>query len=365
MKRTPIVFILMLGAGLTAAEAPTFLEVVTTRFERWDRDHDGVLAVAELDALVADPLNKGDEAAAIAVLKRAARSTRMKIPPLTLSYVKEAVGAAPSATRPDFAKMFKEGQAVLVSATKREPFPDGSPRLDTVHQGRLGNCFCLAPLGAMVHRDPQQVVRLFARQADGTYLVTLGKRSVRIAPPTDAELAMTASNEGAGLWVNLYEKAVGTALNEAKPVEQRTGSPMDVLAKGGSAGTMLEFITGHPIRRISFVFAKDAKVDEAGRQAKLRELRTQVEAAAREQRLMTCGTLAVTTPGLTPNHAYAVLGFDAKTQQVRLWNPHGGAFKPKGEPGLTAGYPMKDGIFEIALAEWPKQFSGMAYETER
>lgn len=332
MKRPPLVFILMLGAGLTAAEAPTFLEVVTTRFERWDRDHDGVLAVAELDALVADPLNKGDEAAAIAVLKRAARSTRMKIPPLTLSYVKEAVGAAPSATRPDFGKMYKEGQAVLASASKREPFPDGPPRLDTVHQGRLGNCFCLAPLGAMVHRDPQQVVRLFAKEADGSYRVALGKRNVRITPPSDTELAMTSSNEGAGLWVNLYEKAVGTALNEAKPVEQRTGSPMDVLAKGGSAGTMLEFITGHPIRRISFVFAKDAKVDEAGRQAKLRELRTQVEAAAREQRLMTCGTLAVTTPGLTPNHAYAVLGFDAKTQQVRLWNPHGGAFKPRASP---------------------------------
>ena len=365
MKRLPLVFILMLSASLPAAEAPTFLEIVTTHFERWDRDRDGVLTVAELDTLVADPLNKGDEASAIAVLKRASRSTRIKIPRLTQSLVKEAVGAPPSATRLDFVKMFKEGQAALLSARKRELFPDGAPRLDTIHQGRLGNCFCLAPLGAMVHRDPQQVVRLFAKEADGSYRVALGKRNVHITSPTDAELAMTSSNEGAGLWVNSYEKAVGTALNEAKPVEQRAGSPTDVLAKGGSAGTILELITGHPIRRISFVFAKDAKVDEVGRQAQLHELRIQVEAAVREQRLMTCGTLAVTTPGLTPNHAYAVLGFDAKTQQVRLWNPHGGAFKPKGEPGPTAGYPMKDGIFEIALAEWPKQFSGMAYETER
>lgn len=365
MKRWPLVCILSLGAALAAEEKRSFLDLVTARFERWDRDHDGVLTPAELDAAVADPSNQGDEAAALAALKRVSRSTRLKVPPLTLAYVRETIAAAPAATRPDFAKMFKEGQAVLASATKREPFADGAPRLDTIHQGRLGNCFCLAPLGAMVHRDPGQVVRMFVRQADGTYLVALGKRSVRIAPPTDAELAMTSSNEGAGLWVNLYEKAVGTALNEAKPAEQRAGSPMDVLAKGGSAGTMLEFITGQPIRRISFVFGKDPKVDEAGRQAQLRELRTQVEAADRDRRLMTCGTLAVTTPGLTPNHAYAVLGFDAKTDRVRLWNPHGGAFKPKAEPGPANGYPMQDGIFELGLVEWTKQFSGMAYATER
>lgn len=365
MKRWPLVFILSLGAALAAEEKPAFLDLVTARFERWDRDHDGVLTPAELDAAVADPVNQGDDAAALAALKRASRSTRLKVPPLTLAYVRETVAAAPAATRPDFTKMFKEGQAVLASATKREPFADGAPRLDTIHQGRLGNCFCLAPLGAMVRRDPQQVAGMFAREADGTYRVTLGKRTVRIAPPTDAELAMTSSNEGAGLWVNLYEKAVGTALNEARPPEQRAGSPMDVLAKGGSAGTMLEFITGKPIRRISFAFAKDPKVDETGRQAQLRELRTQVEAAGREQRLMTCGTIAVTTPGLTPNHAYAVLGFDAKTDRVRLWNPHGGAFAPKGESGPTTGYPMQDGVFELGLEEWTKQFSGMAYATER
>lgn len=367
MSRRPLVLcFLCFCAGLGAAEpVAEFAEQVGRSFARWDRDHDGVLAPAELDVAVADPANQGKDAAALAALKRASRSTRLKVPPLTLPYVRATAAAAPVAGQPDFNKMYKEGLAALATATRREAFPDGPPRLDTIHQGRLGNCFCLAPLGAMVHRDPAQVVALFAKEADGAYRVTLGERVVRITPPTEAELAMTSSNEGAGLWVNLYEKAVGTALNEAKPADQRVGSPMDVLAKGGSAGTMLEFITGRPIRRISFTFAKDAKVDQAGRVARRRELHAQVEAAVRERRLMTCGTLAVTTPGLTPNHAYAVLGYDAATQRVRLWNPHGGTFAPKGEPGPTTGYPMKDGVFELGLEEWTKQFSGMAYATER
>ena len=362
MKRLPLVLMMMFGLGLCAADLPTLAEVVAPRFERWDLDRDGVLSGAELDRAVADPLNKGDEAAALAALKRAARSTRVKAPPLTLSYVRANTAAKPPADQPDLAKMFKEGRTILASAASRQIFAEGAPRLETIHQGKLGNCFCLAPLGAMVHRDPAQVSRLFAQDADGAYRVTLGKRTIRILPPTDAELALTSSNEGAGLWVNLYEKAVGTALNEAKPAEQRAGSPMDVLAKGGSAGTMLEFITGHEIRRISFAFAKDAKLTEAARAAQIAELVAQMESAQRDRRLMTCGTLKVTTPGLTPNHAYAVLGYDATTRMVRLWNPHGDAFAPQGEPGPTTGYVKQDGVFAMPLLAWTQQFSGMAYE---
>ena len=110
---------------------------------------------------------------------------------------------------------------------------------------------------------------------------------------------------------------------------------------------------------------EEGRVSGAGwteREAKLGDLRRQLSVAVRENRLMTCGTLKTTTPGLTPNHAYAVLGYDAKTDLVKLWNPHGGSFTPKGTSGLAKGYPMKDGVFQMPAAEWVQQFSGMAFE---
>src|SRR5204863_376373 len=76
---------------------------------------------------------------------------------------------------------------------------------------------------------------------------------------TDAEIAMTSSNESDGLWVNVYEKAAGQARNDLKPDGERLGSAIDALAKGGSAGTMLAFITGHEIVRFSCKFAKEEK----------------------------------------------------------------------------------------------------------
>ena len=125
---------------------------------------------------------------------------------------------------------------------------------------------------------------------------------------------------------------------------------------------MLAFITGHEMVRFSFKFAKDQVTSSTERDAKLVELREKLKAAVVEKRLMTCGTLKTTTPGITPNHAYAVLGFDVASDEVKLWNPHGDDFLPKGEAGSVNGYSRKDGIFQLPLRDFVQQFSGMAFE---
>jgi hypothetical protein len=70
----------------------------------------------------------------------------------------------------------------------------------------------------------------------------------------------------------------------------------------------------------------------------------------------------VTTPGLSPDHAYAVLSYDADTDAVELWNPHGENFSPAGAPGADNGYATVKGIFQIPVAQFVRQFSGMAFE---
>lgn len=367
----PVVFLILWTICLTgralgddAATKPVgILQVVASSFAKWDRDGDQTLTIAEIDAVVADLQTRGAEAAAVAALKRATRSTRYKLTQLTLPQIELLVKEGPAADRPDLAGMFKSG-CERIEQAPRELFVSGKPRLDTIHQGRLGNCYCLAPLGAVLHTDPKRVSDMFAPQADGSFEVRLGERKVCVAAPTDAEIAQTASNERDGMWINLYEKAIGEARNALKPAEQRTGSPIDAMARGGSAGTMLAFITGHKIQRFSFTFAKRESLTESDRKQIMDELRTYLREAALQHRAMTCGTEKTTTPGINGNHAYAVLGYNGASDSVTLWNPHGGHFTPMGEAGLERGYSTKDGVFQIPLDAFVKQFAGMARETD-
>jgi hypothetical protein len=166
------------------------------------------------------------------------------------------------------------------------------------------------------------------------------------------------------MWINLYEKAVGEARNAEKPLELRTHSPIDAMARGGSAGTMLSFITGHKIQRFSFVFAKQEDLTDEQRLQILDALRAYLREAVDQHQSMTCGTEKTTTPGLNSNHAYAVLTYEQTSDCVTLWNPHGGQFSPKHPAGLEHGYPSKDGVFSIPLEHFVKQFAGMARETD-
>lgn len=276
-----------------------------------------------------------------------------------------------------------------INRTKHVLFAPGQPSLSVVRQGKVGDCFCLAPLGAMLYRNPKQVEGIFAPQADGICNVTFGKQVIAVPLPTDAEIALTSAAEQSGFWVNLYEKAVGlsriaaaaknvaksapnvTAGGEGTPslisatVKNKIVLPVDNIGRGGSAGTMLATLTGHPIERFSCAFAKSEKTTPAERDEKLKSLREKLTAAFAENRLVTCGTIKPTTPGITPNHAYAIVGYDATTDSLRIWNPHGDDFTPKGAPGPAYGYPRKAGLFSIPTADFVNQYSGVAFEVTK
>jgi hypothetical protein len=332
---------------------------VEQNFPRWDTNGDGQLSVAELDAAVASPQVTGDSAAAIAALKRATRALKSELPPLTQSNLL----ALATAEKSPFPKMFSESLVRIQAATNCVLFAAGPPELTTIRQGKLGNCFSLAPVGAMLLRNPAEMMEHFSTLTNGNYAVRIGARTVEVTPPTPAEIALTSVNSRPEIWLNVYEKAIGTARILDQLVATRTNSALDALGKGGSAGTMLASLTGKEIRRFSFKFAKGTNAHDAGQLGKkLNELRGQLKAATAQNILMTCGTLKVTTPDLTPNHAYAVLGYDTKTDLVRLWNPHGQNFQPNGAPSATNGYPTAHGVFALPVTEYVRQFSGMAFE---
>lgn len=374
MKTTSLVLIplcMAAATSVTARDAETstdkdrvaFLTMVDTKFATWDADKDGELERGELDKLVATREIQGDQAAAVAALKRASRYKKIELPKFTQAAIRELAEKRPAKDWPNLSAMYASGVKRLAKVQQRVLFVSGKPRLETVHQGPMGNCFSLAPLGAIARGRPEYIVEEMIRPLpENRYEVKLGKKTVTVDAPTDAELAMTAGNESDGIWVNVYEKAAGEAHNELKPEEKRESTGLDALSKGGSAGTQMAFITGHEMYRLSCKFAKDEKISKEEFDKKLNEIRDALKSATKEKRLMTCGTLKATIPGITPGHAYAVLSYDESNDHIRLWNPHGDTRTLKGEPGPANGYAMTDGVFDMPLPVFVKEFAGLAFE---
>jgi hypothetical protein len=370
MKTLHAILILTAGA-LMARDAESsasgdreqFVAVLEKNFTAWDADQDGQISTDEINQLVANTGIYGEDAAAVAALKRASRIRKVTLPSFTLERLKSIASTQPPAKdMPDFAAMFGGSLKRIVSA-KRELFTAAGPRIETIHQGKMGNCFSLAPLAALVHQRPDYVrTEMIRPQADGSIAVRLGNADVKVTPPTDAEIALCSGNEDGGLWVNVYEKAAGEAHNAKKPADKRDATGLDALSRGGSAGTQLAFITGREMYRVSCKFAKEKDLSQADYDKHMTELRTALTSAVKEKRLMTCGTLKTTIPGITPNHAYAILSYDSASDVIHLWNPHGDTKQVKGEPGPQNGYPITDGIFEMPLAVFVKEFAGTAYE---
>ena len=350
--------------GETDAKNDAFLQQVQLHFSQWDTNHDGTLSKDEISVAAMNHSVRGAEAAAVSALERASRSKKYDLPTLTPANIVKLVESKKSSSRPDLGAMYASGLERIENAN-HALFASKKPRLDTIHQGKLGNCFCLAPLAAVLHTTPDRVTAMFHPRSNGEYLVTFGPRKVIVTAPTDAEIAQTSSNENDGMWINLYEKAIGQSRLMDKPDDEREGSAIDAMARGGSAGTMLAYITGHKIQRFSCSWAKDDKHSVSQREQIMNQMRQYLSAAVKHHQPMTCGTLSTTTPGITPNHAYAVLGYDAKSDRIALWNPHGTSYTPKGPEGLEHGYARQDGTFSMPLHDFVQQFAGLAVETDQ
>jgi len=353
--------LVLMGMGLLASTAwsqavtnkyaSAWLGEVATNFPAWDLNHDRTLSMDELDAAIQNPAIKGAAAAALAALRQAGLSSNA--PALTLRNLRKL------ASNPDLklGGFYNHALARIQQATNRDLFVSGLPQLGTIHQGRMGNCFCLAPLGAMVYRDPHEVAAWFETQSNGDVLVKMPVGAVTVPPPTDAELAFASGNSHDGIWINLYEKAIGQARNERKPPGKRADLALDAIAKGGTEGPIISYLTGHRSAVIALRSGRGA--DSAGR---LDRLRAEIATAASNRLIMVAATTKPTTPGLTPKHAYALLEYHPETDMITLWNPHGNTFKPKGPPGLAHGYPTTNGIFALSLTDFTNQFARLIVE---
>jgi Calpain family cysteine protease len=375
-----------------AFKATPFTKEVEAHFDAWDRNRDGALEAEEIDALVVDADLKGTSAAAVAALKAAQRSGKYELPALTLEYFHkyEADVAGGKKPQPAFDQTFSRGSR-RISRSNRDLFADGVPSLESCHQGPLGDCFFVAVVGASIVRDPADVRSMIKQEGDASFTVSfpIGK-ATHVSALTDAELALTSTTGNDGLWLAVLEKAYGKLRTEGLPEEKQMASTTDAIARGGSTSTTIRLMTGHSVSRVGLRPRTGGKsgsrktdgdkqdgkseapaIDEAALNAHLDAtlpgLREQLVEAMANHRLAAAGTPkeGKLPPGINGSHAYAILGYDRGTDVVKLWNPHGNTFRPKGEPGLENGYPTKAGHFEMPLAEMGRVFNGVTIETEK
>ncbi|HUA66809.1 MAG TPA: C2 family cysteine protease [Alphaproteobacteria bacterium] len=336
------------------ASTNAFLNAINANFSTWDTNHDGRLSTAELDAAIENPATKGPAAAALATLREAVLAGDP--PPLRLANIRKL------ARQTDARRFYSMCLKRIPKATHHdhELFVSGLPQLDTIQQGLMGDCFSLAPLGAMVYRDPHEVASWFKVQSHGNVLVKMAAGTVTVHMPTDAELAFASANSSDGIWIDLYEKAIAEARNERKPPGKRLEVALDTISKGGDEEPILSYITAHRVT----VFPLSSERGNVSHQARIARLRAKVAFASSNKLVMVADTDALNppTPGLTEDHAYALLGYDSGSDAVKLWNPHGNDFNPQGSPGLTNGYPMTNGIFVMPLPDFASQFDRVVFE---
>lgn len=357
-----LALVLVCGACRVLAEEATSScwQVLKASFPKIDRDQDGSLSLAEIDQSVADPGFRGAEAAGVVALRRGIRAHKTEKGPWRWEDLERLAKTPPAGrAKPTDLESYHRAALRRITAADTGLFGPAGPRLESIHQGRLGDCFCLAPLGAMTHRDPGRVRSLFTEAKDGGVSVRIGGETVAVPPLTDGEKALVASTSGEGRWVPLYEKAMGILIARKKG----KGTPLGSVGSGGSTGTALSLLTGKPIERFSLKDWKQPDADRKSLEPKLAKLREGLRRALADGRLVCGGTGAkVKVPGVNGNHAYAVLAYDPVSDRVTFWNPHGQTFNPKGPEGTTNGYRTRKGVFEAPLTEVVEWFGGFSWE---
>ncbi len=340
-----------------------FLFAVTANFRHWDQDNDQALSVGELEEAIGNRSYKGAAAAALVALRTVAVATNFTGPPLTLANIRKLSKASAAPDQPDLRWTFEEGMARIAAGVSRSLLTASTvPRLDNIHQGPTGDCFVLGPIGAFLNRDPHQAASIITSEPGGQIAVHLGVAAVVIDPPTDGEIAMTAVKSRDGLWVNMIEKAIASVHNDQLPSDKHKDLTLEAINDGGSPLKVMYYLTGNSIHFFPCRWVIDTSLGANFNASKLEVLRKNLTQAVEQKKLMTTAVIQTIVPGLVPHHCYAVLGYDAATDKVNLWNPHGNSFKPFGTPGPNNGYATKHGQFSVPLTEFVEEFAGVWFE---
>ena len=319
--------------------AQKFLAIVRANFAQWDLDHDGVLTREEIEINMQNPRFVGDAAAVLAALKLG--STKY-----------EDLSDTRSFTLADIDMMergFAEGRKAdrmfvgyyVAGLTKlqeqpRDLFLKTGPHLSSIRQDFTTDCYFLSAVGALAQANPQAIVRLIARNDDGSFTVTFPREApVRVPAPTDSEIATyTISKDG--LWLSVLEKAFAILRIQHEPQQPSTREPLDSVGFRLGNTRVMELLNGHASRAIPFPAITRKPLDPG----LVAQTRSEIRSAMEGHRIVTVSS---------STHAYAIVGYDAERDLVTVRNPYGRA---GAESWITGDVVQRtdDGFFVIPTA---------------
>ena len=161
-----------------------------------------------------------------------------------------------------FRNWLKSGHWFTYRKFQGQLFVDG-PELEDIKQGKLGDCYLIAAMGAVAQRDPDIIRRMIRNNGDGTYTVTFHEldanghpiRPVEVVvdgklPTKDGKSPCFASSSDKGeLWPAIIERAY----TKWKGGE---GDYEDI--EGGISSRAVAELTGYPTRQVSLQQYKDS-----------------------------------------------------------------------------------------------------------
>jgi Calpain family cysteine protease len=209
-----------------------------------------------------------------------------------------------------------------------ELFQNGISYQDT-KQGRLGDCYFIAGLAEVAFNSPSTIESMFTDNGDDTYTVrfynqgTADYITVNKFLPVDqsgnlvyASLGTYYENSDNELWVALAEKAYAQ-INESGWIDN-TNSYLGV--ESGWDKNVVNHITGISTASNYLNFESMVNAFNDGTLMGLSSYPSQVS-----------------NTEVVPNHAYAIVDYNAYTQEFTLYNPwgvDGGFFEDNFKPGL-------------------------------
>ncbi len=350
------------GGGALAQKTPSdskpleaaLAQLVEKHFAQWDRNHDERLDVAEIDHLIENHTVHGHQAALIVRLRRHMdeMGDHPEISHKELLKLIEGRG---------FSKSVEEGYQHL-KTIDRELFLPTDPDLVTFNQGRIGDCYLLSAIAAQAHRSPGAIREMIHPEVTGGFQVVFGDgQKIAVVALTECELLLGAQlDQRHGSWLAVLEKAYGT-------IRRRDRAKKENQATAAAATAPFETLnTGNPAVIIRLLTGQHAETMRLDKGASLEQVHHLLSETTKKKRLICASkNRDKGPPGIVSKHAYAILAYDARQKQVRIFNPWGNHFAPKGPPGIANGYATNHGQFTMPLDDFHKVFYRVEYETDR
>jgi hypothetical protein len=296
-------------------------------------------STADLATLMTDPKVKGDDAIALATLYELSLPNdvgAIQDPNRTpLSSRSEVANIAPTSDMAgNVATLETTLRARLALPANSALYADSQNPLHSInardiHQGVSGDCYIEASLASIAAQSPEVIRDSIRTNPDGTFTVTFkGDKDhpVKVARPTEVELALYNGASPDGIWAPVMEKAIAQYERDVLKHPQKGLAPVDAAA-GGDPFPVLQLVTGRDSEELATGPLASQPDIHGSAQTPPPESRIaeHLTSALNNGRAVAFNTFedAQATAGLTNGHVYSVVGYTPGPDggQVKLHNP--------------------------------------------